>query len=164
MLQLDSPVSLHPRLLCWGFKGEWPIELKIADTFYAGIMKAYKELKENKSWLKILGMVLGIGNILNGGTPKGQADGFDLGVLGKVNLVKDVNGQSMLTFICKKLKEEDENFSDDCRNMLKIIGIKDTDISYIKTKTDELTAMVVKAKDNFARVLSANEPPDNYKD
>ena len=37
----------------------------------------------------MLGYTLGIGNVLNGGTPKGQADGFELAVLGKLNSMKD---------------------------------------------------------------------------
>jgi hypothetical protein len=52
-------------------------------------MNAYNQIKNNKYFLQVLGFTLGIGNVLNGGTPKGQADGFDLAVLGKINLMKD---------------------------------------------------------------------------
>ena len=49
-------------------------------------------------------MALSIGNVLNGGTPKGRADGFDLPVLSKLTTIKDTNGESLLSFICKKIK------------------------------------------------------------
>jgi len=37
-------------------------------------------------------MALAIGNILNGDSPKGQADGFDMSVLDKLVSVKDNSG------------------------------------------------------------------------
>ena len=33
-------------------------------------------------------MVLALGNYMNGGTQRGQADGFDLSILSKINDVK----------------------------------------------------------------------------
>ena len=37
-------------------------------------------------------MALAIGNILNGDSPKGQADGFDMSVLDKLVSIKDNSG------------------------------------------------------------------------
>lgn len=39
--------------------------------------------------MQMLSVILAVGNILNGGTNKGQADGFDLNVLGKVHSFRD---------------------------------------------------------------------------
>jgi len=47
---------------------------------------------------------------LNGGTQKGQADGFNLDVITKLNTLKDVNGKNILYLICNLVKKEDENF------------------------------------------------------
>jgi hypothetical protein len=55
--------------------------------------------------LQIVGYTLTIGNILNGGTPKGQADGFDLPVLGKLVSTKDNTNQTLLQFILKKMAD-----------------------------------------------------------
>lgn len=44
----------------------------------------------------MLSVILAIGNVLNGGTNKGQADGFDLTVLGKVHTFRDNGGTSIL--------------------------------------------------------------------
>lgn len=52
-------------------------------------MNGYKQIESNPYFLKIVGYTLSIGNILNGGTAKGQADGFDLPVLGKLVSMKD---------------------------------------------------------------------------
>jgi hypothetical protein len=57
--------------------------------------------------MEMIGYILGIGNILNGGNEKtGQADGFEISVLGKVGGFRDNNGESILEYICRKLKEQ----------------------------------------------------------
>jgi hypothetical protein len=53
---------------------------------------------------------LTIGNILNGGSQKGQADGFNLDILSKLNSIKDNSNKNMVQFICAKIKADDENF------------------------------------------------------
>lgn len=52
---------------------------------------AFDELKNSKNFKKILGMILSIGNILNGQTAKGQADGFYLDALSKTTTLRDIN-------------------------------------------------------------------------
>lgn len=54
--------------------------------------------------------MLTIGNILNGGTQKGQADGFNLDILSKLNSIKDSSNKNLVQFICAKIKSEDEGF------------------------------------------------------
>ena len=107
-------------------------------------------------------MVLGMGNILNGGTPKGQDDGFDLSTLQKVAIVKDNTGNSMMSFICKKLYAEDNKFNQEMQDMLKNLSIKEIDLGYIKTKTQELMSMVAKAKGSLDEVLNCKEPHDLF--
>ena len=61
---------------------------------------------------KLLSYLLSIGNILNGGTPKGQADGFTLDIITKLGQIKDSNGRNILYTICnfiqKEMKEEEK--------------------------------------------------------
>ena len=71
MLGLTKPISLHNRLKVWAFKASWLEEKEVVINFYAKIMHAYQEIESNQFFLKIVGMTLSIGNILNGGTPKG---------------------------------------------------------------------------------------------
>ena len=54
--------------------------------------------------------MLTIGNVLNGGSSKGQADGFNLDILSKLNGIKDNSNKNMVQFICGKIKAEDESF------------------------------------------------------
>ena len=56
-------------------------------------------------WLKlILSYILSLGNILNGGTTRGQADGFNLDFLEKLPGTKDRNGKSILTYIIQNIQ------------------------------------------------------------
>ena len=103
MINFAQFSSMLSRLKVWTFKHSWCEEKEIVEIFYTRIMNAYKELETNKYFLKIVGMTLSIGNILNGGTPKGQADGFDLPVLGKLVSMKDNTNQTLLQLICKKI-------------------------------------------------------------
>lgn len=90
MLKLVKPVSLLNRCKVWAFKTAWCEEKEIVELFHTRIMRAYKDIETNKYFLKIVSMTLSIGNILNGGNAaKGQADGFDLPVLGKLVSMKD---------------------------------------------------------------------------
>ena len=75
------------------------------------LKSACQEIKTSDIIKKILSIILTIGNILNGGTPKGQADGFSLDILEKINSVKDnTNQKTLMHYICGLLKKEDENF------------------------------------------------------
>ena len=96
MIQLIEPASLFNRLKVWSFKSNWAEEKEVCINFHSRMMGGYKEIKENKHFLKIVGLTLAIGNILNGGTPKGRADGFDLPVLGKLVSMKDNTNQTLM--------------------------------------------------------------------
>lgn len=90
MLKLVKPVSLLNRCKVWVFKTSWSEEKEIVELFYQRIMRAYKDIQSDKYFLRIVSMTLSIGNILNGSNAaKGQADGFDLPVLGKLVSMKD---------------------------------------------------------------------------
>lgn len=49
---------------------------------------------------------MALGNYLNGGTNKGQADGFSVEDLNKLSGVKDANNKSILEYIVKVAKSQ----------------------------------------------------------
>ena len=53
------------------------------------VREATDEVRNSRSLRAVLGALLGLGNHMNGGTAKGQADGFALGDLGKMSVTKD---------------------------------------------------------------------------
>ena len=58
-------------------------------------------IESNPVLYRTLGMALAVGNIMNDGTAKGQADGFDFPVISKLNATKDNSGKSLLSFIMR---------------------------------------------------------------
>ncbi len=109
-LSILESKNIKQRLLVWQFRTDFPEKkesiIKTLDHFE----KAFDELKDSKYFKKMLGFILSIGNILNGGTNKGQADGFYLEALSKTTTLRDVNNKTILHFICEKMKQEDEEF------------------------------------------------------
>jgi hypothetical protein len=77
---------------------------------FAYMQDACKEIKENIHLKNVLSVILTIGNILNGGTQKGQADGFSLDLLPKLASIKDNNNKSVLYWVCLTVKKNDPNF------------------------------------------------------
>ena len=67
----------------------------------------------------MLGLILAIGNVLNAGTAKGQADGFDIKTLNSVTTFKDNTKQTMLSFICKKMLGAHQDFPIEIRDILR---------------------------------------------
>ena len=74
------------------------------------LVPACNEIKSNKHFGLILSIILGLGNILNGGSIRGQADGFSLDLLSKLPGIKDSFGNSILTWVCSKANKIDSSF------------------------------------------------------
>lgn len=66
----------------------------------------FEVIESSKTFYDMLGMALAMGNIINGGTPKGQSDGYDLAILEKLQTTKDNSNKTMLSFIMKTLVDD----------------------------------------------------------
>lgn len=163
-LQVIDFKSLRQRLVVWQFKLDFPEKRDIVAKVQIAYENAFQELRSN-SWLKkIFGYILAFGNIMNGGTARGQADGFYLEALSKVTTTKDINNRTMMQIICDRLKQEDEDFLN-IKNSFKNVyfvaaySLKDED-----NKLKEILDNFNKAKGNFDQVekLLAGAPYDEY--
>ena len=88
----------------------------------------------------ILSCILDLGNILNGGTQKGQADGFNLDILKTINNMKDGNNKSVLVYITTKVKNIDETME----NLKKKFFVNVTNAT--KITIPEVSAALMKLK------------------
>jgi len=74
---------------------------------YNGALRDFEALVEcftNSKYLPvILGLILAFGNYLNGGTNRGQADGFDIETFNKLESVKDAEGKDIRSMIFEVL-------------------------------------------------------------
>lgn len=162
MLKILQPLSLKDRLDVWTFKSNWIEEKAIVELFYTRIMNAYTQIETSKYFLQMIGYVLTIGNILNGGTPKGQADGFDLSVFSKIASMKDNTNQNLMQLILKKIYANEPDLHKGVKELYKSVNIKEVDTKYMKTKTGELQTMYGKKIASFAKVTGSGEPNDNF--
>lgn len=124
---------------------------------------SFEVIKNSKSLRKVLSYTLCIGNILNGGTNKGQADGFTLDAIAKLATLKDNNGKTCLQTIAIKIKNEDEDFGNIrrefelCEEAIKI------PLSETKGAVDKLLKITnenvdilkkIKVEDNFMKKIT----------
>merc|ERR1719476_357816 len=87
------------RVECWSFLctfNELAAGLSHALVEFQRVVDAFKA---SEALPHLLSLVLAVGNYLNGGTGRGQADGFDLETLGKLEGVKDNQGKDLRHFV-----------------------------------------------------------------
>ena len=68
-----------------------------------------------------------------------------MSVLGKLTSLKANNGESMLQFICKKIKNENEEFPAKLKELKDIFSTRKTDLDVTQSKARELDTMVQEA-------------------
>lgn len=121
--------------------------------------KASFEIKNNENFKKIISYILAIGNILNGGTQKGQADGFSLDILSKISSVKDNNNKTLTQYICNIMKREDDTFDGLKGSCLSVIEA--TKISFTETLTN-LNKIKKELKDELNNLNKLSNLQDEF--
>ena len=101
---------------------------------------------------------------MNGGTARGQADGFYLEALSKVTTTKDINNRTMMQMICERLKQEDEDFVNIKNGFKNVYFVAAYSMKDEDNKLKEILDNFSKAKGNFDQVekLLAGAPHDEY--
>lgn len=155
--------AVKQRLVVWQFKLDFPEKREVVNQVHKHFENAFEELKTSKNLKKIFGFILALGNILNGGTQKGQADGFYLDALSKTTTMKDVNGRSVMQFICERLKQEDgEEFLNIKAEFKSVYVASQYNLKDEETKVKEVKASYDRAKGNFDQVEKSLQAPDAF--
>merc|ERR1711972_403160 len=101
MWVLGQIPACQQRIKCWEFVRTY----KERTTSYVENLKHFEAIVEcfrsSKMLPSILGLVLAVGNYLNGDSNRGQADGFDIETLGKLETVKGADARDIRHFIFK---------------------------------------------------------------
>lgn len=105
MLLAEIP-ELKKRLQCWEYSLTLEERLQDIGPPIISIQRSCREIAKSPSLKVVLGMVLAMGNYLNGGHNKrGQADGFQIDALAKVQEIRDVhNKQSLAEYMVVMMK------------------------------------------------------------
>ena len=142
VIELNEVPNYKEKLKIWSTILKYEFILPKLYEAFNYMIPACKELKENKHFQKVLSIILSLGNIMNAGTAKGQADGFSLDLLPKLVGIKDTSGNSLLNFIATKTNQEDntfEGFKNKFPNLEKAAGYS---LNETKRKLDEIKNMV----------------------
>jgi len=106
-LEISTISGLQQRLSCITYKLFFPMKLKELQPDLEIIREASKEMRKSKKLQKIMGIVLSLGNFLNGGTPKGAADGFKFNTLLKLGDTRTIdNKASLLHYLIRISKDK----------------------------------------------------------
>ena len=110
IIQINNIPNHVTKLNLWSLINKFEEKLPGMTESLKYMIDACEEIKSNKHFKLILSITLGLGNILNGGSTRGQADGFHLDLIKKLPGIKDNNGNSIMTWICSKAHKIDPTF------------------------------------------------------
>mmetsp|Transcript_26457 Transcript_26457/g.37250 ORF Transcript_26457/g.37250 Transcript_26457/m.37250 type:complete len:1253 (+) Transcript_26457:69-3827(+) len=106
-LQVDTIPMLKNRLRAVVFKLSFPSKVEDIQPVLIRVKEASKQVKKSKKLLKIIKVILLIGNFLNGGTARGDAFGFKINSLLKLVETKTYdNKSSLMHYLVKLVKEK----------------------------------------------------------
>ena len=112
-LKMGSIPQCRQRLNLWIFINSFDAEYDAMMDTVSCYKNGCIELAENRDLPQILSLILTVGNYMNGGTRKGQADGFDLDILTKLDAVKGIGTKSstitLLDYVVKCCYEQNGN-------------------------------------------------------
>ena len=110
MIALYNIKNSKDKLEIWDFINRFGTEYKNIIEMLDANKAAIELLSTNKLIPLLFSYILSVGNVLNAGTNKGQADGFNIDILPKLSSIKDKNNHSVLQYICQKIKAEHPDF------------------------------------------------------
>jgi formin 2 len=96
LVELGAISSFELRAECWLTRATYPEAIFEVQSQLDTLDTALTALKDAVHLPLVLSHVLAFGNYLNGGTPRGQADGFHLDVLPKLRDVKSTDNSTNL--------------------------------------------------------------------
>ena len=158
LIQINSIPNAKTKLHIWSTLLEFNDSFPGVQESFSYMQDACNELKQNKFFKEMLSAILTIGNVLNGGTQKGQADGFSLDVLPKLSSVKDNKGQTVLNWVCHKVKKIDDSFDGLKKYFPQLIKASAYSLSECVKSLNELKRFLT----NIQKELKDIETQDNF--
>ncbi|KAH3764628.1 actin binding protein [Pelomyxa schiedti] len=134
LLVLGIPY-IRERLNFWDFANDFPEKLADICTPIQTVQKASAEIKESPALRSLLGTILAIGNYLNGGTPRGQADGFNIEMLTQFAEIKDSSSSSNLLSYAIGSCSESQNIPTELEHVSEAATV---DIKLVETNLNSL--------------------------
>jgi len=100
LLELSLLPQVEMRIQCMLFKINFDDDYAAIELPLDEITKAFEEVRYSTAFRELFSLILTVGNYMNGGTKRGQADGFNLEIINKLYVMKDNSGETnLLEFI-----------------------------------------------------------------
>jgi len=153
LIMLSDIPMLKQRLEAWMFKLQFKARYKLIEENLTGFQQTCEELMSSKVLPNIISAVLTVGNYLNGGTARGQADGFEVSFLQKVSSIKG-NGITLLQFVAAKMKKQDPSILKIREAFPNLLNKSSSlpSITEMKAETDKLKSQFVKREKDAIKV------------
>eukprot|EP00929_Paragymnodinium_shiwhaense_P108748 TRINITY_DN7507_c0_g1_i3.p1 TRINITY_DN7507_c0_g1~~TRINITY_DN7507_c0_g1_i3.p1 ORF type:complete len:445 (+),score=124.06 TRINITY_DN7507_c0_g1_i3:1139-2473(+) len=110
MWAIGNLPAYQQRMDCWLFVRSYQERVESYSLALRHVDETVQCLFKAKSVQSLLAVVLAVGNFLNGGTTRGQADGFNIDGLATLESIKDYEGKDIRHLIFELFHD---NFSDD---------------------------------------------------
>ncbi|KAM9946402.1 hypothetical protein ACTFIT_004709 [Dictyostelium discoideum] len=158
ILEIYGFPMMKERLVAWLFQLEYQEMYNNIIQILEKLQNAIKDTKSSDSLKKILGIVLVLGNYMNGGSGRGQADGFTLEILDSLATSKDVENKTSLLDYVSKISMEKYPKTMNVAQELDSLKLVQLSISDMSTDINDLEKQFNISKNNCKKVLEANIP------
>jgi len=163
VLGMTSVNQYALRVRVWGFLLSFEALASRLETAERELRVAADHLQTSVRIEKLLGLVLFIGNYLNGGTARGRADGFDLEALPKLGKLRASGQSTLLDFLVSQAEKDtpglvSEIFAEGAESE----SVARARRHRVPELQDELKSMITQAESYLQQMSSgtqATEPP-----
>jgi len=139
LLMIISIPEFQTRLACWKFMLEFNDCVTTFAAPVTALSDAIKSVRESANFKTILSFILAIGNYMNGGTNKGQADAFNLKCLPKLDMTKDrTNKFTLINYICNTCFQKHPEVADLTTEMQPVAIAKDVKLDEVERELDNI--------------------------
>jgi len=154
--------AYQQRIDCWYFVRSYGELLTHYEHALNSFLAVVECMRQSKTLPTFLAIILAVGNYLNGGTNRGNADGFDFETLTKLDTVKDNDGKKHLLhylielFLCRLdiFKNFADDFGPDLNTMLANVRRR---IQRDSDGTEKLDKSVLFTLEDFDQLVKALE-------
>eukprot|EP00028_Trichosphaerium_sp_Am-I-7-wt_P009750 CAMPEP_0168526838 /NCGR_PEP_ID=MMETSP0405-20121227/12229_1 /TAXON_ID=498012 /ORGANISM="Trichosphaerium sp, Strain Am-I-7 wt" /LENGTH=984 /DNA_ID=CAMNT_0008549803 /DNA_START=13 /DNA_END=2970 /DNA_ORIENTATION=- len=166
LLELSVIPCLAQRIKCWVFKQDFENIKSSIEKPLNILHSACMQVKNSVSLKRMLGAVLTVGNYMNGGTKRGQANGYTLDVLSKLTVTKDLSGKlNIMEYMTrvmldkypniKQMQHELNSVYEASRTSLNDVNVDLRQVQASLKASNTMCQMVTKdkSKGSFSRVM-----------
>jgi len=162
---IGKVTQLRARLECFNFKQTFAVKVNEIKPALLRVKQATTSMKANSdNFLKVCEVVLAVGNFLNSGTNNGNANGFNIRTLAKLDSLKGVDkATSLLTYLVKFVeKKYAESAAKWSQDLAPIEYATKIDFEGVLTDLSELKRGLATAEQKVPTVAKADDRWDVF--